>query len=186
MTTDSLPKGGGFLITETQPQQVHTPEDFTDEQHLLAATVRDFVTREVLPRTAQIEAKAAGVIPTLLKQAGEIGLLMVEVPQEYGGAGMGLISGVLLMEVAALGGGSFSVSLGDHVGIGTLPIVYSGSPILRKKYLPLLATGTKLGCYALTEPQSGSDALAAQTAAVLSPAGTHYLLHGSKQYITNA
>jgi alkylation response protein AidB-like acyl-CoA dehydrogenase len=186
MATDSLLQGGGFLLTATNPQQVHTPEDFTDEQQLLAATVRDFITREVLPRTAQIEAKEAGVIPTLLKQAGEIGLLMVEIPQEYGGAGMGLTSGVLLMEMGSLGGGSFSVSLGDHIGIGTLPIVYSGSPALRAKYLPLLATGAKLGCYALTEPQSGSDALAARTAAVLSPDGTHYLLNGSKLYITNA
>jgi len=150
MATDSLHQGGGFLLTATPPQQVLTPEDFTDEQRLLAATVRDFITREVLPRTAQIEAKAAGVIPTLLKQAGEIGLLMVEVPEEYGGAGMGLTSGVLLTEMGALGGGSFSVSLADHVGIGTLPIVYSGSPALRQKYLPLLATGAKLGCYALT------------------------------------
>lgn len=186
MTMESPLQGGGFLLTAAMPQQVHTPEDFTEEQQMLAATVRDFVSREVLPRTAQIEAKESGVIPTLLKQAGEIGLLMVEIPEEYGGAGMGLTSGVMVMEMAALGGGSFSVSIGDHIGIGTLPIVYSGSPALRQKYLPLLSTGVKLGCYALTEPQSGSDALAAQTAAELTPDGTHYLLNGSKQYITNA
>lgn len=186
MTISALIQGGGFLLTVTAPQDVQTPEDFTDEQRLLAATVRDFVTQEVLPRVERIEAKEPELMPRLLKQAGEIGLLMVEVPQEYGGAGMGLSSGMLLMEMAALGGGSFSVSLADHVGIGTLPIVYSGSPALRQKYLPALATGARLGCYALTEPQSGSDALAAQTSAVLSADGTHYILNGSKQYITNA
>jgi alkylation response protein AidB-like acyl-CoA dehydrogenase len=186
MAIETHIQGGGFLLAATDPQAIQTPEDFTDEQRLLAATVRDFVTREVLPRSDQIEAKEPGLIPAILKQAGEIGLLMVEVPQEYGGAGMGLTSGMILMEMAALGGASFSVSLADHVGIGTLPIVYSGSPTLRQKYLPLLATGAKLGCYALTEPQSGSDALAARTSADLAPDGTHYLLSGSKQYITNA
>lgn len=186
MAIDTLPQGGGFLITDTEAQTIQTPEDFTDEQKLLAATTREFITQEVLPRIDQIEAKEPGVIPALLKKAGEIGLLMVEIPPEYGGAGMGLTSGMLLMEAAALGGGSFSVSIGDHVGIGTLPILYSGSPALRQKYLPDLATGAKLGCYALTEPQSGSDALAAKTSAQLSAEGTHYVLNGSKQYITNA
>jgi alkylation response protein AidB-like acyl-CoA dehydrogenase len=186
MAIETHIQGGGFLLAATDPQAIQTPEDFTDEQRLLAATVRDFVTQEVLPRSDQIEAKEPGLIPALLKQAGEIGLLMVEVPPEYGGAGMGLTSGMILMEMGALGGASFSVSLADHVGIGTLPIVYSGSPALRQKYLPLLATGAKLGCYALTEPQSGSDALAARTSAELAPDGTHYLLNGSKQYITNA
>ena len=186
MTTEWLLQGGEFLLTTPDPQHIHTPEDFTDEQRLLASTVREFVTKEVLPRSEAIEAKAPGVIPTLLKRAGEIGLLMVEIPPEYGGAGMGVTSGMLLMEHAALGGASFSVSIADHVGIGTLPIVYSGSAALRQKYLPDLASGAKLGCYALTEPQSGSDALAAQTSAVLSADGTHYLLTGAKQYITNA
>jgi alkylation response protein AidB-like acyl-CoA dehydrogenase len=186
MATEGLLQGGEFLLITPDPQHIHTPEDFTDEQRLLASTVREFVTKEVLPRSEAIEAKESGVIPTLLKHAGETGLLMVEIPPEYGGAGMGVTSGLLLMENAALGGGSFSVSIGDHVGIGTLPIVYSGSAALRQKYLPDLATGAKLGCYALTEPQSGSDALAAQTSAVLSADGTHYLLTGAKQYITNA
>jgi alkylation response protein AidB-like acyl-CoA dehydrogenase len=185
-TTGALLQGGGFLLGAADPWKVQTPEDFTDEQRLLAVTVREFVAKEVLPRSAQIEAKEPGLMPKLLRLAGEIGLLMVEVPQEYGGAGMGVTSGMILMEMAALGGASFSVSLGDHVGIGTLPLVYSGSPALRRKYLPALATGVKLGCYALTEPQAGSDALAAQTSATLSPDGTHYLLNGAKQYITNA
>jgi len=186
MAINTLPQGGGFLITEIDPHTLQTPEDFTDEQKLLVATARDFITKEVLPRLNAIEAKEPGVIPELLKKAGDIGLLMVEIPPEYGGAGMGMTSGMLLMEAAAFGGGSFSVSIGDHVGIGTLPILYSGSADLRQKYLPDLATGAKLGCYALTEPQSGSDALAAKTSAQLSADGTHYILNGSKQYITNA
>lgn len=186
MTTETLLQGGGFLLTTLNSQDIQTPEDFTDEHRLLASTVRDFVTQEVLPRSEAIEAKEPGLIPALLQQAGEIGLLMVEIPQAYGGAEMGLTSGLILMEQAAMGGASFSVSIGDHVGIGTLPIVYSGSRALRQKYLPDLATGTKLGCYALTEPQSGSDALAARTSAELSADGKHYLLNGAKQYITNA
>jgi alkylation response protein AidB-like acyl-CoA dehydrogenase len=178
--------GGGFLLGASDPQDVHAPEDFTDEHHLLATTIREFITQEVLPRTAAIEAKEEGVMPELLKKAGDIGLLSVEVPEKFGGAGMGLTCGMLLMETAGLGGGSFLTSIADHIGIGTLPIVYSGSDELRQRYLPQLATGEKLGCYCLTEPQSGSDALAAQTSAELSADGTHYRLNGTKHYITNA
>lgn len=184
-TMTHLP-GGGFLLVPGTPETMHSPDDFTDEQRLLAATARDFVTQEVRPHIAAIEAKEPGVLSALLKKAGEIGLLMVEVSQAYGGAEMGLTSGCLLAELASLGGGSFAVSLLDQVGIGTLPLAYSGSPALRQKYLPDLATGDKLGCYALTEPQAGSDALAARTTAELSADGTHYILNGTKQYITNA
>jgi alkylation response protein AidB-like acyl-CoA dehydrogenase len=186
MATETLIQGGGFLLGASDPHATHTPEDFSDEQRLLASTIRDFITQEVLPRSAAIEAKEPEVIPRLLKQAGDLGLLSVEVPEQYGGAGMGLISGMLVMEAGAWGGGSFHTSLADHVGIGTLPIVYSGSDTLRQRYLPLLATGEKLGCYCLTEPQSGSDALAAQTSATLSADGTHYVLNGTKHFITNA
>lgn len=186
MAIQALTPGGGFLLAESDPQDIYSPEDFTDEHHLLINTVRNFVTQEVLPHADAIEAKDPGLMPELLKKAGAIGLLSIEVPQKFGGAGMGLTYGMLLMETASLGGGSFLTSLADHIGIGTLPIVYSGSDALRQRYLPLLATGEKLGCYCLTEPQSGSDALAAQTAAELSPDGTHYLLTGSKHYITNA
>jgi alkylation response protein AidB-like acyl-CoA dehydrogenase len=186
MATQPLTPGGGFLLNESDAQDIHTPEDFTDEHHLLVNTIRSFVMQEVVPRTDAIEAKEPGLIPELLKKAGELGLLSIEVPQQFGGAGMGLTYGMLLMETAALGGGSFLTSIADHIGIGTLPIVYSGSDALRQRYLPLLATGEKLGCYCLTEPQSGSDALAARTAAELSPDGTHYLLTGSKHFITNA
>jgi alkylation response protein AidB-like acyl-CoA dehydrogenase len=185
MATQTLIPGGGFLLAETEPHDIHTPEDFTDEQRLLASTIREFVAQEVLPQTEAIEAKEPEVIPQLLKKAGKIGLLSIEVPQAYGGAGMGMTSGMLLMETAAWGGGSFLTSIADHVGIGTLPIVYSGSAALRQRYLPQLASGDKLGCYCLTEAQSGSDALAAQTTAVLSADATHYVLSGAKHFITN-
>ena len=111
MSTQTLMPGGGFLLAETDPHDIHTPEELTDEQRLLVNTIRDFVTQEVLPRTDAIEAKAPEVIPQLLKQAGEIGLLSIEVPQAYGGVGMGMTSGMLLMETAALGGGSFLTSI---------------------------------------------------------------------------
>jgi alkylation response protein AidB-like acyl-CoA dehydrogenase len=186
MHMQTVPAGGSFLLGESDPQDIYTPEDFTDEQRLLMRTIRDFVTQEVLPQTAAMEAKTPGLVPELLKKAGAIGLLSLEVPEAYGGAAMGIVSGMILMEAAALGGGSFLTSIADHVGIGTLPIVYSGSDELRQRYLPQLAAGEKLGCYCLTEAQSGSDALAAQTVAELSPDGTHYLLTGTKQYITNA
>ncbi len=186
MAIQTVPAGGSFLLGEADPQEIYTPEDFTDEQRLVMSTIRDFVTQEVLPQTAAIEAKTPGLMPELIKKAGEVGLLSLEIPEVYGGAEMGIVSGMMFMESASLGGGSFLTSIADHVGIGTLPIVYSGSHELRQRYLPQLATGEKLGCYCLTEAQSGSDALAAQTVAELSPDGTHYLLTGTKQYITNA
>ncbi len=178
--------GGSFLLGKSAPQAVFTPEDFTDEQRLLMNTIREFVAQEVRPHTEAIEAKTPGLLPDLLKKAGEIGLLSLEIPEVFGGAEMGLASGMMLMESASAGGGSFLTTLADHVGIGTLPIVYSGSNELRQRYLPQLATGEKLGCYCLTEAESGSDALAAQTMAELSSDGTHYILNGTKQYITNA
>ena len=125
MAIQTVPAGGSFLLGESNPQDIYTPEDFTDEQCLLMSTIRDFVTQEVLPQMAAIEAKTPGLIPELLKKAGEVGLLSLEIPEAYGGAEMGLVSGMLLMEAASLGGGSFLTSIADHVGIGTLPIVYS-------------------------------------------------------------
>ena len=146
MAIQTVPAGGSFLLGPSNPQAVYTPEDLTDEQRLLMRTIRDFVTQEVLPQSAAIEAKTPGLVPELLKKAGEIGILSLEIPAAYGGAEMGLISGMILMESAALGGGSFLTSIADHVGIGTLPIVYSGSAELRQRYLPQLATAVKLGC----------------------------------------
>ncbi|PON13201.1 hypothetical protein C2W62_35620 [Candidatus Entotheonella serta] len=123
MAIQTVPAGGSFLLGESNPHEVYTPEDFTDEQRLLMSTIRDFVTQEVLPKMAAIEAKTPGLIPELLKKAGEIGLLSLEIPEVYGGAEMGIASGMMLMESTAVGGGSFLTSIADHVGIGTLPIV---------------------------------------------------------------
>ncbi len=180
-----LPVGGSFLWEPTGSRQIMAPERFTDEQHQMAKSGRDFSDREILPRLREIESKKVGLIPELLRKAGELGLLMVEVPTEYGGLGLGETTSMLLAEQFARVA-SFSVSLGAHTGIGTMPIVYFGSPKQKAAYLPDLATGKRLAAYALTEATSGSDALAAKTRAVLSSDRKHWILNGTKQFITNA
>ncbi|MBX5482294.1 MAG: acyl-CoA dehydrogenase family protein [Myxococcaceae bacterium] len=178
-------RGGSFLWEEAGTREVMAPERFTEDQRALARSARDFSNQEILPRIQELEAKKPGLMPTLLKKAGELGVLMVDIPTEYGGLGLGKIASMLLAEQFSRLG-SFSVSLGAHTGIGTMPIVYFGTEAQKQKYLPLLATGQKLAAYALTEPSSGSDALAAKTRAVKSADGKHWVLNGSKQFITNA
>ena len=178
-------KGGSFLIDDIQPEDIYTPEDFTDEHLMIAKTTWDFVEGEVLPRVEEMEHKEFDVAVKLLKEAGELGLLGADIPEEYGGVGLDKISSSLITENIAKSG-SFALSHGAHVGIGTLPIVYFGNEEQRNKYLPLLASGEKIAAYALTEPSSGSDALGAKTTAVLSEDGKYYLLNGTKQFITNA
>jgi len=180
-----LPIGSSFLWEPTGSRQIMAPERFTDEQYQMAKAGRDFSDKEILPRLKEIESKKVGLIPELLRKAGELGLLMVEVPSEYGGLGLSETTSMLLAEQFARVA-SFSVSLGAHTGIGTMPIVYFGTPEQKARYLPDLATGKRLAAYALTEPTSGSDALAAKTRAVLSPHGKHWILNGTKQFITNA
>src|SRR6266516_3405964 len=160
-----------------------TGADFTDDDRLYAKTAEDFVRNEVLPRLEEIESKAAGVMPALLKRAGELGLLMVDIPEKYGGLGLRKSTSMLVSEHGALCA-SFSVSWGAHTGIGTLPLVYYGTEAQKQTYLPRLATGEWLAAYALTEPGSGSDALAART--VATPEDGGYRLTGTKQFITNA
>jgi len=178
-------KGGSFLIQETDPAQVFTPEDFTDEQRMIYGTAFDFVKEKVEPRLPEIEANLPGPTPALMKEAGELGLLSVDVPEKYGGMGLDKVTSTLVAEAMA-GGCSFIVSFSAHTGIGTLPIVYFGNPEQKAKYLPGLASGELLAAYALTEPGSGSDALSAKTKAVLSDCGKYYILNGTKQFITNA
>jgi len=161
------------------------PEHFTDEQRQIANAGRDFSEKEILPRLKEIESKKPGLIPELLRTAGELGLLMVDVPTEYGGLGLNKTTSMLLAEQFSHVG-SFSVSLGAHTGIGTMPIVYFGTPSQKAAYLTDLATGKRLAAYALTEAASGSDALAAKSRAVLSPDRKHWILNGTKQFITNA
>jgi alkylation response protein AidB-like acyl-CoA dehydrogenase len=166
----------------TRPQ--FTGADFTDDDRLYAKTAEDFVRGEVLPRLDEIEAKKEGLMPALLRRAGELGLLMIDVPERYGGLGLRKTTSMLVSEHGALCA-SFSVSWGAHTGIGTLPIVYYGTEAQKARYLPRLATGEWLAAYALTEPGSGSDALAARATAVREPDGS-WRLNGVKQFITNA
>lgn len=181
----SIIKGGSFIIETIAPDAVFTPEDFTDEHKLIAKTAADFAAKEVEPVLPDLEAQKANLMADLLKKAGEVGLLGIDIPEEYGGTGMDKASSMLVCENLARGG-CFVVGHGAHTGIGTLPIVFFGSQQQKQKYLPALASGEKLAAYALTEPGSGSDALAAKTRAVLSEDGRHYILKGTKQFITNA
>ncbi|MFD2444526.1 acyl-CoA dehydrogenase family protein [Bacillus sp. CGMCC 1.16607] len=183
--TDHLIKGGSFLIEDVTKEQVFTPEDYTDEQLMIAKTTEDYVTNEVLPEVEHLENHEFDRSVKLLKQAGELGLLGADVPEEYGGLSLDKVSSALIAEKMSRAGG-FSISHGAHVGIGSLPIVLFGNEEQKQKYLPALATGEKLAAYALTEPGSGSDALGARTTAKLNAAGTHYILNGEKQWITNA
>lgn len=184
-TVGSAVKGGSFLLDEITHQQIFTPEDYTQEHELIAKTTEDFIVNEVLPELEYLEQHEFERSVRLLKAAGELGLLGVDVPEEYGGIGLDKISSALITEKFARAGG-FAISHGAHVGIGSLPIVLFGNEEQKKKYLPLLATGEKLAAYALTEPGSGSDALGAKTTARLHPNGTHYILNGEKQWITNS
>ncbi|MBE4907375.1 acyl-CoA dehydrogenase family protein [Bacillus luteolus] len=183
--TDSLIKGGAFLIEDIEADRIFTPEDFTEEHKLMAKTTEEFVVNEVLPVIEDIEEHDFEKSVALLKQAGELGLLAVDVPEEYGGLGLDKISSSVITEKFSRAG-SFSLSYGAHVGIGSLPIVLFGNEEQKQKYLPGLASGEKLAAYALTEPGSGSDALGAKTTAKLNAEGTHYVLNGEKQWITNA
>src|SRR5213593_1255800 len=175
--------GAVWLVAPAGSVPQFTGADFTDDDRLYAKTAEDFVRNEVLPRLEEIESKEAGVMPALLKRAGELGLLMVDVPEKYGGLGLRKSTSMLFSEHGALCA-SFSVSWGAHTGIGTLPLVYYGTEAQKQTYLPRLATGEWLAAYALTEPGSGSDALAART--VATPEDGGYRLSGTKQFITNA
>ncbi|MGM9929160.1 MAG: acyl-CoA dehydrogenase family protein [Bacillus sp. (in: firmicutes)] len=184
-TTKDIIKGGSFLIEDVAIDRVFTPEDYTEEQKMIAKTAEEFVTNEVLPQVEKLEEHQFDISVRLLKEAGELGLLGADVPEEYGGLALDKISSALISEKMAVAGG-FSISHGAHVGIGSLPIVLFGNEEQKAKYLPLLATGEKLAAYALTEPSSGSDALGAKCTAKLNSEGTHYILNGEKQWITNA
>lgn len=183
--TEKWIKGGSFLIEDIGYDRITTPEDFTDEQVMIAKTTEDFVINEVVPEVEYLEKHEFDRTVRLLKEAGELGLLGADVPEEYGGLGLDKISSALITEKMARSGG-FSLSHGAHVGIGSLPIVLFGNEVQKQKYLPKLATGEKLAAYALTEPGSGSDALGAKTTAKLNAEGTHFILNGEKQWITNA
>jgi alkylation response protein AidB-like acyl-CoA dehydrogenase len=177
-------KGAEWLIKESSPFETYIPEDFSEEQRMVKDMCHAFLDAEVLPVIDRIDKLEPGLMPSLIAKAGEQGLLGAAVPEEYGGLGKDFITSTLVNE--GLGGGfSFSVGVSAHTGIGTLPILYFGTPEQKAKYIPKLATGEWKGSYGLTEPNSGSDALGAKTTAKLSADGKYYLLNGQKCWITN-
>jgi alkylation response protein AidB-like acyl-CoA dehydrogenase len=182
--SQNLARGGSFLISPCRPEDVFTPADISGDQKLIGQTAEEFVEKEVVPFIAELEQHKEGLMASLLKKAGEVGLLGGGIPEEYGGAGLDKVSATLLAEKLA-SYASFAVSHGGHAGIGTVPIVYFGTEEQKKKYLPRIATGELISCYCLSEPQAGSDALASRTRAVLSPDGKNWILNGQKMWITN-
>ena len=182
-TTTSI-KGGEWLIKESNAFESYTPEDFNEEQLMVKEMCLQFLQTEVLPVADRIDKLEPGLMPSLMVKAGEQGLLGASIPEEYGGLGKDFVTSTLVNE--GLGGGySFSVAIAAHTGIGTLPILYFGTDEQKQKYIPKLADGEWKGAYGLTEPNSGSDALSAKTAALLSADGKNYILNGQKCWITN-
>lgn len=187
MATDKENKalmGGEFLIRETEAKDVFIPEEFDEEQRMIAQSSRDFLEQEVYPHLDRIDALEEGLMPSILDKAGELGLLGISVPEEYGGFGKNFVTSMLAAEAAGAGF-SFSVAISAHTGIGTLPILYYGNEEQKQKYIPKLASGEYKGAYCLTEPGSGSDANSGKTKAVLSDDGKHYIINGQKMWITN-
>jgi butyryl-CoA dehydrogenase len=188
MATTAIPKtkvsGGSFLLEERRPEEVFTPEDFTEQHQLIGQTAEEFAVNEIIPNAEKIEHKDFSVTRDLLKKAGELGLSSVEIPEAYGGLDMDKVTAAVIADHIAKYAG-FATSWGGHTGIGTLPIVYFGTEQQKKKYLPRLATGEIVGAYALSEASSGSDALNCRARAQLSPDGKHYILNGEKMWITN-
>jgi alkylation response protein AidB-like acyl-CoA dehydrogenase len=181
---DTLLKGGEYLIADSQPEDVFTPEDFSDEQRQFGDTTEQFVTNELVPRIEEIDNQNFDIVVEGMRKCGELGLLMMDAPEEYGGLDLDKASSMLVAERIAISG-SFSVAYSAHTGIGTLPLIYYGTHEQKEKYLEKLITGEWCSAYCLTEPGSGSDALGAQASAVLSEDGSNYVLNGTKQYITN-
>lgn len=178
-------KGGEFLIKETPASQIFIPEEFNEEQQMIADTCRDFLRTEVWPRLNEIDqAKSPELMSSLMDKAGELGLMGTVVPEEFGGFGMNFNTSMLVAEATGAGN-SFSVALSAHTGIGTLPIVYYGNESQKAQYLPKLASGEWKAAYCLTEPDSGSDANSGKTKAKLSEDGKHYVINGQKMWITN-
>ena len=180
----AINRGGSFLITSSRPEDIFTPADLSDDQRLIGQTAEEFVQKELTPEIPALEMHQQGLMAQMLKKAGEIGLLGGAIPEAYGGSGLDKVSATVLAEKLS-GYASFAVSHGGHAGIGTIPIVYFGTEAQKQKYLPKIATGELLSCYCLSEPQAGSDALAARTRAVLSPDGRNWILNGQKMWITN-
>jgi alkylation response protein AidB-like acyl-CoA dehydrogenase len=187
-TTSSGPPsfaGGSFLLESRRPEEIFTPEDFSEQHVLIAQTAEEFAQKEIVPNIEKMERKDFSVTRELLKKAGELGLSGVEVPEAYGGMELDKVSAAVIADHIAKYAG-FATTWGGHTGIGTLPLVYFGNEAQKQKYLPRLARGEIVGAYALSEASSGSDALNCRARATLSPDGKHYILNGEKMWITNA
>lgn len=179
-------KGGEFIVRETEANEVFIPEEFSEEQKMMAQACQDFIDTEITPKADEIDSmKDPQLVPSIFKKAGELGLLGISVPEEYGGMGMSFNTSMLMADIIG-SAGSFSTTYGAHTGIGTLPILYYGNEEQKQKYLPKLATGEWAACYCLTEPDAGSDANSGKTKAVLSEDGSHYKITGQKMWISNA
>ncbi len=178
-------KSGEFLVADTDAADVFIPEEFNEEQLMIAQSCRDFLAMEVSPQMAELEKGNRELMKSILKKSGELGLMGVSIPEEFGGFGQSFVTQMLVAEASGAGY-SFSVAFMAHCGIGTLPILYYGNREQREKYVPKLASGELIGSYCLTEPGAGSDANAGKTSATLSEDGKYYILNGQKMWITNA
>ena len=181
----NIVKGGGFLFNHPHFSEIFIPEEFNDEQKMMAKATQDFIDKEVFPFVERIDALEEGFMSSIMTKAGDLGLLGVCIPEQYGGLGMSFNTGMLIADIVA-STGSFTTAFGAHTGIGTLPILYYGDDAQKEKYLPNLSSGEWKACYCLTEPDSGSDANAAKTKAVLSEDKQHYFISGQKMWISNA
>ena len=177
-------KGGEFLLREFTPEETFTPEDFSDTHQMIARTAEDFVNKEVMPRALEIDEMKPELNVALLRKAGELGLLSIDIPEEYGGLSLDKTSSMIVAEKIGPTG-AWAVSHGAHAGIGTLPIVYFGTSGQKAKYLPKFATAEWVSSYSLSEPGSGSDALSAKTTAKLTDDKKHYLINGTKMWLSN-
>ncbi|MGC2637893.1 MAG: acyl-CoA dehydrogenase family protein [Acidobacteriaceae bacterium] len=184
-TASKIIPGGNFLIADAAPEDIFTPEDFSEEQQEIARTTAEFAEKSILPRSAEIEAKNFAVTRELLLDAGKLGLLAVDIPEEYGGLALDKVTSALVADHVAVSA-SFSVSMSAHTGIGTLPVIWYGTAEQKQKYLPRLASGESIAAYALSESSSGSDAMNIRAQARLSADGRQYILNGEKMWISNA
>ena len=184
MTDKKAIKGGEFLIRETDFNDIFIPEEFDEEQNMIAQTCKDFIAQEVHPNVERIDDMEKGLMPSLIQKAGDLGILGVSIPEEYGGFGKDFVTSMLVAEATGAGH-SFSVAVSAHTGIGTLPILYYGNAEQKQQYIPKLTTGEWKAAYCLTEPGAGSDANSGKTKAKLTEDGKHYLINGQKMWITN-
>jgi alkylation response protein AidB-like acyl-CoA dehydrogenase len=185
MENSKLLKSGEFLVNEVDPKDIFIPEEFNEEQRMIAQTCSDFLEAEVYPNLEKVEKSDRELMKSMLKKSGELGLMGISIPEEFGGFGQSFVTQMLVAETTGAGY-SFSVAYMAHCGIGTLPIMYYGNKEQRERYVTKLATGELIGAYCLTEPGAGSDANSGKTNAKLSEDGKHYILNGQKMWITNA